>query len=653
MDSQLENKQQMEKDILLNDLNNISQFIHSTNEASQYFSLYNEKIYQNHNKWLDDFKTKIIKGIDNSDQNITISDINYDNQIIDLIKKVAEPHNYRNNNENKEKINNNEIFEKIDELTNFNDIIGAVNTCSKRKRNSLLATINKKNNNNNENIDNNNINSDNINDYLDDIKIDDPNSNDNKESIINNNNLYPIETNEEDDEIENSLCTIVEQPSVEDMEKNTFSQKSINFLNSKQYTFSNRMNNKMNNKIGGQNIENNNNNYILDLNNNANNTNNDINIEKVSPNTDNKKYKPLKILESIANTPDKLNNYFLSQNFNNNNHLLTNSNNKAIHENPYNSQQKSPYFGQINNNIKSSNKDMSPVKADNFVNTSQFSFNNTNQKSVKNNNNEFTFSTIKKADNNNFSNNKINNNINLSSNKNNVIKIHTSKKNILSNNKNDNNSNNSNNKFINALANGINNTINKNKSNDQNIQINQISNNNFQNNNFININNNNNSTNKIDFNNNNGLYQNKYVQDIVLTSTKKNDNNLNDNKNIKIKDKYEDDFEEYEMSDSSNIKDDDAEDSDKFIPKWAMDEEYINNKIMQQNNDKDLIIESFGNFVVENLNLNMIFETHNEEFDVRHSTADWRGDDSFARNKVTNINDKEIDVMFPNRKLQF
>ena len=128
---------------------------------------------------------------------------------------------------------------------------------------------------------------------------------------------------------------------------------------------------------------------------------------------------------------------------------------------------------------------------------------------------------------------------------------------------------------------------------------------------------------------------------------------MNDNKNIKIKDKYEDDFEEYEMSDSSNIKDDDAEDSDKFIPKWAMDEEYINNKIMQQNNDKDLIIESFGNFVVENLNLNMIFETHNEEFDVRHSTADWRGDDSFARNKVTNINEKEIDVMFPNRKLQF
>ena len=74
---------------------------------------------------------------------------------------------------------------------------------------------------------------------------------------------------------------------------------------------------------------------------------------------------------------------------------------------------------------------------------------------------------------------------------------------------------------------------------------------------------------------------------------------------------------------------------------------------MRQNNDKDLIIKSFGNFVVEHLNLNMIFETHNEEFDIRHSTAEWRGDDSFVKNKVTNINDKEIDVMFPNRKLQF
>ena len=107
---------------------------------------------------------KITKGIDNSEQNINISDINYDNQIIYLIKKLAEPHNYRNNNENKVNINYNEIFEKIDELTNFNDIIGAVNTCSKRKRNSLLTTINKKNNYN-EDIENNNINSENINDY--------------------------------------------------------------------------------------------------------------------------------------------------------------------------------------------------------------------------------------------------------------------------------------------------------------------------------------------------------------------------------------------------------------------------------------------------------------------------------------------------------
>ena len=49
MESQLEDKKQMEKDILLNNMKNISQFIHSINEESQYFSLYNEKLYQNHN----------------------------------------------------------------------------------------------------------------------------------------------------------------------------------------------------------------------------------------------------------------------------------------------------------------------------------------------------------------------------------------------------------------------------------------------------------------------------------------------------------------------------------------------------------------------------------------------------------------------------
>ena len=109
------------------------------------------------------------------------------------------------------------------------------------------------------------------------------------------------------------------------------------------------------------------------------------------------------------------------------------------------------------------------------------------------------------------------------------------------------------------------------------------------------------------------------------------------------------------MSDSSKKEDNDEEEEDntKFVPKWAMDEKYINDRIMKQNADKDLIMKSFGKFVVDHLNLNMILGTHNEAFDIRNSTADWRGDESFARDKVTNINDNEIDTIFPNRKLQF
>ena len=79
---------------------------------------------------------------------------------------------------------------------------------------------------------------------------------------------------------------------------------------------------------------------------------------------------------------------------------------------------------------------------------------------------------------------------------------------------------------------------------------------------------------------------------------------------------------------------------DKFIPKWALDKAYINERIIKQNKDKELIVKSFGNFVVENLNLNMIFETHNEEFDIRNSTADWRGDDSL----VKEIKDSKLEI---------
>ena len=127
------------------------------------------------------------------------------------------------------------------------------------------------------------------------------------------------------------------------------------------------------------------------------------------------------------------------------------------------------------------------------------------------------------------------------------------------------------------------------------------------------------------------------------------------------KDKYEDDFDEYELSDSSKrgeeeeeYEDDDI--CDKFIPKWAKDKEYISSQLNRQNNNKELVFKSFGNFVVEHLNLNMIFETHNDNFDMRNSTADWRGDDSItnsSKNKYKDNNDNDLNEFFPNRKLQF
>ena len=138
--------------------------------------------------------------------------------------------------------------------------------------------------------------------------------------------------------------------------------------------------------------------------------------------------------------------------------------------------------------------------------------------------------------------------------------------------------------------------------------------------------------------------------------TLNNNNNMNQTK-PKKKDKYEDDFEEYEISDSSIISEDDViEKINKFVPKWARDKEYINQKVFSQLNNKDLIKKSFGDFVVDHLNLNMIFETHNEVLDIRNSTADWKedkDDNNISKDKITNINDKEMDAMFPNRKLQF
>ena len=614
MENNQENQMEIDNEIIINNMNNISQYIKSTNEDSDYFNKFNEQLYRNYNEWFDDMKIKIQKGIKNSEKNIQIYDLNYDNNLISLIKKVSEPHNYKNNKENLN--NNNEIFEKVEELTNFNDIIGVVNTCSVKKRNSLLAKIhNNENNNNNinENINDNtklslqnDFKIEKNNDYdEEDINSPEFNNISNQKEKISYINLNSYEQNEQEEE--NSLCTIVEQPSNEELEKNTISQKS-KFYNTNLCSSSNNIN-----KIECQNNNNNiNNNYILNINNNKNtliDKNSQINKDKTI------KIEPLKLIKSNE-TPQKNYNSQLSENLNNN-YFLSNSNNKVTHENLFYSNQKSPYFGGIKNDYSSSQKYNTQTKNHPKEDSnSLFSFSNTNQKNL--NNNEFIFSTNKKVDNN-ISNNK----------KEYTIFNHTITKKEEGNNVSTNNSNTKN--FINVITNSINNNINQNIFN-SNIKIKN------------NINNNN------DYKSND-LFPNNYVQNIVLTTTKKAKNLNNNTIHIKIKQKYEDDFEEYEMSDSS-LKEEENEGL-KFIPKWAQDKEYLYNKIMEQNKDKTLIEKSFGKFVVEQLNLNMILETHDKKFEIRNSTADWRDEESFAKNKVTNINDKEMDLMFPNRKLEF
>ena len=634
-----------DKDIIKENINNISNFLNSTKEASQNYTLFNETLFINHNKWLDNIQSVIQKSIKNSEPNINISDINYDDSILSILKNIAKPNNYRDNNFKEKKsqcINNSEVFEKLDELTNFDDLKGAINTCSKYKRNSLLQKIldnknNEINNNiNNENFDNN-VNSISIDDNFE-IEYNDEDINEdnftNKKTKIENDNLFAFNTNEKD---ENSLCTIIEQPSIEEKEKNSnISQSSNYFFNSKQYSFKNNINIQNNEKI---NI----NNHMLESNNKNLNSNNIIKIDELSPDANNKSNNQLLNIVNITNSSIKSNN-ILNQNFNiNSNNLISNSKSNS------NSLETSPCFGQIKSNDYISKKNNTPLN--NFIipMPQLFSFsksNNTLSGQKLGNQNGLAFSTQKKNEDN-ISGNKM-----FSSNKKTeVIVLHTSNikeqqnnylsdiKNNLNNNyssnikikKYDSNNNKKdNNNFINILINNINNNI-SNQKNSENKE------NNYNNVIYNNINY---TQNKNEFINNN------YVQNIVLSSSCK--------KNVEKEEKYKDDFEQYEMSDSSfKEEEQEEEDEDKFIPKWALDKAYINERIIKQNKDKELIVKSFGNFVVENLNLNMIFETHNEEFDIRNSTADWRGDDSLVKNKVTNINDKEIDDIFPNRKLQF
>ena len=558
-----------EKEIIKSDITNISKFITSSNEDTQNYSLFNETLFHNHNNWLEKIKSQIRKSIKGKNANINFSDINYDKDMFNILKKISQPNDYRNA-ENINNINiNKEDLDKLDKLTDFNDIIESRNTCSKYKRESLIAKIHGKNNNENNNEINNNDqnNSDNNNRIT---------FNDNKiidediimEDIISSTQKVKLDSFQMEKE-NNSLCTIIEQPSLEEMKKSLFSNQII----------SNNLEDK--NKTG---------NYVLELNSNNNITNVSNGISNKSANN-----KPLKLFESII-TPKK-----------EENNIIINTNS----DQQFSFNKKVPEAQTQNININKNN---------------EITFNFSSNKKYL-----FDLSSNKKP---------LNEKINLISNSkshkdNEIIDTPTLNPNnhLNSNNKVENNINNNNN-IIDVLTNAINKATEDEKEE-------------------YNINNNN-----ILFNPINTINTNKnYVQDIVLISSTKKNNELK-NKIKNKKNKYEDDFEEYELSDSSKREEEEEEYEDddicsKFIPKWAKDKEYISSQLNRQNNNKELVFKSFGNFVVEHLNLNMIFETHNEVFDIRNSTADWRGDDSWTKNKVTDVNDNDCNDIFPNRKLQF
>ena len=586
------------KEIITSNIINISKFISSSNEDTQNYLLFNEKLFLNHNSWLEKIKSQIIRAIKEQNTEINFTDINYNNEILNILRKIANPNDYRNNMNNNDEKKYKEDMEKFDKLIDFNDIIETTNkTCSKNKRDSLLAKIH--NNNSNEiNFNNNNLNNNKItfnendkNLIDDDIIIDD---------IISSTQKVKLDSNGQVEKDENSLCTIVEQPSLEEMKKSNFSYKfTSNHLEEK--------------KTG---------NYILDFNNNISNSNISNKLVNKSENSI-INYNPLKLSGSMI-TPKK----------------EEKENNINLHMNNINTNATPTYNINLTSNQFSFNKNAQQKD-------------NSNKNIYINNKNEITF--------------------NLSSNKKNLIDFSSNKKlnekvqmnlyqsntklkdtppevgtptlnpNFESSNKkididtNININNNNSNNLIKMLENNIN-KIPEEKNNVKNNNV--ISNNNINENISI---------------NNNSIKKN-YVQELVLQSSSKKINDKNYIKNKK--EKYLNDFEEYEMSDSSRRCEEEEEDEEdelnsKFIPKWAMDEEYIHSQLMKQNNNKNLVYKSFGNFVVEHLNLNMIFETHNDRFDVRNSTADWREDDSWTKNKVTDINNNDGNDIFPNRKLQF
>ena len=86
MDNQLEYKEQMEKKIILDNMNHVKEYINSINDVTYNYKLFNELLYIIHNEWLDNVKKIIKNAMKGSEININFSDINYDSSLLSLLK---------------------------------------------------------------------------------------------------------------------------------------------------------------------------------------------------------------------------------------------------------------------------------------------------------------------------------------------------------------------------------------------------------------------------------------------------------------------------------------------------------------------------------------------------------------------------------------
>ena len=153
---------------------------------------------------------------------------------------------------------------------------------------------------------------------------------------------------------------------------------------------------------------------------------------------------------------------------------------------------------------------------------------------------------------------------------------------------------------------------------------------------------------------NNNLFNNLQFSEKNKTNK---DNDINSNINNYFNNRN---FErDYSISDiSSNDSINDEINPNKFIPEWAKNEKYIEEQIKKQNENENYYKEIFGKFIIEKLNLNMIFESMNEKYNLRNSTADWKYDISNKNNNNNIINYQHLNEnsnFFPqtNRQLHF